>query len=189
MDRQYPHNPDRFAGISEYSFNISDLAFVVILNDETMPITIGFWNYIPDHGCGIEWHYCDVPKGRNYVCLCNVNEENWNRMFIKPYDFTYKINATMELTREGRTGLLLQITPTAHDEEDADVSPTRIPTLQFLCAGKLSLQESDQIRHIDTEDFRNNTYQNAKNFDMLPTDGWMGHTCICDGISMAFNYP
>ena len=188
MDRQYPNNPDRFAGVSEHSFNISDLSFVVILNDEVMPMTVGFWNYIPLHGCGIEWHYCDVPKGRNYVCLCNIHEENWNRMFLRTYNYAYTIKATMELTREGRTGLLLHIIPTANDKEESDVS-TRIPTLQFLCAGKLSLQESDQIRHISSEDFKNNTYQNAKNFDMLPAEGWMGHACICGNVSMRFNYP
>ena len=195
MDRQYPHNPDRFVGISEHSYNISDLSFVIILNYEPMSITTGFWNYAPDQGCQLELNYTQIPKGRNYVCLCNVYEENWNRMFIRTYDFPYKIDATMELTREGRTGLLLQITPTApvyedtDEEDDDDVPCVQIPCLQFLCAGQMSLQESDQIRHIDSEEFKNSTYQNVKKFDMLPAEGYMGHTCICDGISMAYNYP
>ena len=195
MDRQYPHNPDRFVGISEHSYNISDLSFIIILNYEPMSITTGFWNYAPDQGCQLELNYTQIPKGRNYVCLCNVYEENWNRMFIRTYDFPYKIHATMELTREGRTGLLLQITPTApvyedtDEEDDDDVPCIQIPCLQFLCAGQMSLQESDQIRHIDSEEFKNSTYQNVKKFDMLPAEGYMGHTCICDGISMAYNYP
>ena len=100
----------------------------------------------------------------------------------------------MELTREGRTGLLLQITPTASvdedtDDEDEDEPSTQIPSLQFLCAGQLSLQDSDEIRHISAEKFKNNTYQNAKKFDMLPTDGWMGRTCLCEGNSIRWNYP
>ena len=208
MNRQYPHNPDHFAGISEYSFNISDLAFVIILNHhDTMPITVGFWNYIPDQGCQIEWHYCNVPKGRNYVCLCNIAEEHWNRMFLRPYNNAgCKVQATMELTRDNRTGLLLQMIPKDHntgdepedvddsededtDDEDEEEPSTQIPSLQFLCAGQMSLQESDQIRHIDSEEFKNSTYQNVKKFDMLPAEGYMGHTCICDGISMAYNYP
>ena len=195
MDRQYPHNPDRFVGLSEHSYNIRDLSFFIILNDEIMSITTGFWNYVPEQGCHLELNYTQIPKGRNYVCLCNVYEENWNRMFIRTYNYPYKIEATMKLTRQSRTGLLLQITPTAPvhedtDEEDDDNVPCiQIPCLQFLCAGQLSLQESDQIWHINSERFKSNTYQNAKKFDMLPTDGYMGHTCICDGNSMAYNYP
>ena len=189
MNRQYPHNPDRFVGISEHSYNINDLSFMIILNDEIMSITVGFWNYIPDEGCHLELNYRELPKGRNYVCLCNIYEEHWNRMFIRTYNYPYKIVATMELTREGRTGLLLQITPTASidedtDDEDEDEPSTQIPSLQFLCAGQMSLQDSDEIRHIHAERFRNNTYQNAKYFDMLPTDGWMGRTCLCEGNSI-----
>ena len=194
MNRQYPNTPDHFIGISEHSYDISDLSFIIILNDETMSVTAGFWNYIPNHGCQLELNYTQIPKGRNYVCLCNTYEEHWNRMFIRTYNYLYKINATMELTRQGRTGLLLQITPTASTDEDTDDEnegepSTQIPSLQFLCAGQMSLQDSDEIRHINTESFKNNTYQNAKKFDMLPTDGYMGHTCICDGISMTYNYP
>ena len=195
MNRQYPNTPDRFVGISEHSYNISDLSFIIILNDEPMSITTGFWNYVPDQGCQLELNYTQIPKGRNYVCLCNAYEEHWNRMFIRTYNYPYKIKATMELTRQSRTGLLLQITPTApvyedtDEEDDEDVQCINIPGLQFLCAGQLSLQESDQIRHINSERFKSNTYQNAKKFDMLPTDGYMGHTCICDGNSMAYNYP
>ena len=205
MNRQYPHNPDHFAGISEYSFNISDLAFVIILNHhDTMPITVGFWNYNPDHGCQIEWHFCNVPKGRNYVCLCNINEEHWNRMFLRPYNNAgCEVQATMELTRDNRTGLLLQMIPKNHnngneakdvddneeENEDENDPIKSIPSLQYLCAGKMSLQDSDEVRHIDTKNFKVNTYQNAKRFDILPTDGWMGRTCDCDHISINFNYP
>ena len=191
MDRQYPRNTDQIPGISDYSFNISGLSFLVIVNDEEYPIALGFYKYEPETECSICWYFETIPKGRNYVCLCNLDGDTFNRLFltVTRYRKHAKIVATTELNRQDRIGLLLHIIPITHASQSRErLWTTRIPTLQFLCAGRLTLQESDQIRHIRTEEFKTKTYQNAQWFDMF-MDNWTGQTCSCNGQSMEFNLP
>ena len=82
MDRQYPRNIDQIPGISEHSFNISGISFLVIVNDEEYPLALAFWKYEPGTECSICYHYETLPIGRNYVCLCNIESDSCNRLFI-----------------------------------------------------------------------------------------------------------
>ena len=191
MDRQYPSNTDHIPGVSDYSFNISGLSFLVILNDEEYPLALGFWKYEPESECSICYHYETIPIGRNYVCLCNIVSDSCNRLFltVTRYNKHAKIVATTYLNRQDRVGLLLHIIPITHASLHKEgLRITRIPTLQFLCAGRLTLQESDQIKHVNTEEFKTKTYQDAKWFDMF-MDNWTGQTCSCDGQSMKHILP
>ena len=152
-------------------------------------MALGFWKYDPETACYISWHFQTLPVGKNYVCLCNLDDDTFNRLFLTVHRKHAKVVATTELNREDRIGLLLHIIPITHASMTRErLWTTRIPTLQFLCAGRLTLQESDQIQHIRTEGFRTNTYQNAVWFDMF-MDNWAGQTCTCDGRSMEFNLP
>ena len=191
MDRQYPRNTDQIPGISEHSFNISGISFLVIVNDEEYPLALGFWKYEPRTECSICYHYKTIPIGRKYVCLCNIDSDSCNRLFltVTRHNKHAKVVATTELNREDKIGLMLHIVPITHASLSvAGLYTTRIPTLQFLCAGRLTLKESDQIKHINTENFKSNTYQDAKWLDMF-MDNWNGQTCSCNGQSMTFVLP
>ena len=191
MDRQYPRNIDQIPGISEHSFNISGISFLVILSDEEYPLALSFWTYETGRECSICYHYETLPVGRNYVCLCNIESDSCNRLFltVTRHNKHAKVVATTELNREDKIGLLLHIVPIPHASLSvAGLYTTRITTLQFLCAGHLTLQESDQIKHITTRNFKTKTYQDTKWFDMF-MDNWTGQTCSCNGQSMKHILP
>ena len=158
MYRQYPYNSDAHPGISANSFNILGLDYIIVLNEELVEVTGAFWNNTPNGPCTIQFDFHKIPAGRNYICLCNVNTEHHNRLFLAEDKRHYRIKATRELNRSGLVGMILQFIPMTHRAKPGEnrLWTSRVPTLQFLAAGYLSEEESKTLHHLpinkDTED-------------------------------------
>ena len=82
MYRQYPYNSDTHPGISANSFNILALDYIIVLNEELVEVTSAFWNHIPGGHCSIQFNFHKIPARRNYICLCAVNTDHHNRLFL-----------------------------------------------------------------------------------------------------------
>ena len=144
MYRQYPYNSDTHPGVSNDSFNILALDYITILNEEEVKITTAFWHHRPGGPCSIQFNFHKIPAGRNYICLCAVNTEYHNRLFMAEDDRRYRIKATRELNKHGLVGMILQFIPRTHRASPGEnrLWTSRVPTLQFLAAGYISEKES-----------------------------------------------
>ena len=93
-----------------------------------------------------------TPAERNYICLCAVDTEYHNRLFLSEERRRYCIKATRELNRDGRVGMILQFIPKTHRALTGEnrLWTSRIPTLQFLAASYISEEESASLQHLST---------------------------------------
>ena len=200
MYRQYPYNSNVHPSISLNSFNIQGLNYITILNEELVEVTGAFWNHSHNGPCNIRFDFNKIPAGRNYICLCNVDTDHYNRIFLEKDQRNYRIKATCELNKKGLVGLILQFIPIAQKIWTWSESGlqglwiSRVPTLQFLAAGYLSEEESRTLHHLPTNSetskdcLRKKCYQIEVWYDLL-LDPWIGQTCICNGASMYSTRP
>ena len=114
MYRQYPYNSDTHPGISNNSFNILGLHYITILNENEVEVSSSFWHHTPGGPCMIQFNFHNIPAGRNYICLCMVDTEFHNRLYMKDDDRHYLIRATREVNKYGLVGMILQFIPRTH---------------------------------------------------------------------------
>ena len=152
MYRQYPYNSDTHPGISANSFNILGLDYIIILNEELVEVTSAFWNHTFNGPCSVQFNFHKIPAGRNYICLCDVNTEHCNRLFLAEDKKHYHIKATRELNRNGLVGMILQLIQITHCARPGlnRLWTSGVPSLQFLVAGYLSEEESRTLHHLPT---------------------------------------
>ena len=81
------------------------LNYITILNEELVEVTCTFWRHTPHGTCNIQFNFNKIPAGQNYICLCNMDTKNYNRLFLAGYDRHYRVKATRELNRNGLVGL------------------------------------------------------------------------------------
>ena len=112
--------------------------------EEEVKITTAFWHHRPGGPCSIQFNFHKIPAGRNYICLCAVNTEYHNRLFMAEDSRRYRIKATKELNKHGLVGMILQFIPRTHRASPGEnrLWTSRVPTLQFLAAGYISEKES-----------------------------------------------
>ena len=182
MYRQYPYNSDTHPGISTNSFNILALDYIIVLNKELVEVSSAFWNYTPRGPCSIQFSFHKIPAGRNYICLCAVDTEYHNRLYLVEDKKHYHIKATRELNRHGLVGMILQFIPITHRAKPWEnrLWTSRVPTLQFLAAGYISEEESKTTHHLstnpDTEELdclRKKCYQIEVKYE-LNVNQWFG---------------
>ena len=192
MYRQYPYNSDTHPGISNDSFNILALNYLTILNEEEVKITTAFWHHTPGGPCSIQFSFHTIPAGRNYICLCKVNTEYHNRLFMAEDKRRYRIKATRELNKHGLIGMILQFIPITHRANPGEnrLWTSRVPTLQFLAAGSISEEESATMHHLttnpDTDEMdclRKKCYQIEIKYELSVNQWfgqlWIDNTCEC----------
>ena len=152
MYRQYPYNSDTHPGISNNSFNILGLNYITILNEKEVEVSSSFWHHTPGGPCMIQFNFHKIPAGRNYICLCMVDTEFHNRLYMKEDDRGYLIRATREVNKYGLVGMILQFIPRTHraNPNENRLWTSRVPTLQFLAAGYISEEESATMHHLPT---------------------------------------
>ena len=152
MYRQHPYNSETHPGISGDSFNILALDYIIVLNEEQVKVSSAFWHHTPGGPCNIQFNFHIIPAGRNYICLCAVDTEYHNRLFLSEERRRYCIKATRELNRDGRVGMILQFIPKTHRALTGEnrLWTSRIPTLQFLAASYISEEESASLQHLST---------------------------------------
>ena len=150
MYRQYPYNSDTHPRISNNSFNILGLHYITILNEEEVAVNSAFWHHTPGGPCIIHFNFHKIPAGRNYICLCMIETEVHNRLYMDDDDRHYHIRATREVNKYGMVGMILQFIPKTHraNPEDNRLWTSRVPTLQFLAAGYISEEESATMHHL-----------------------------------------
>ena len=191
MYRQYPYNSDTHPGISGKSFNILALYYIIVLNEEQVKVSSAFWHHTPGGPCNIQFNFHKIPAGRNSICLCAVDTEYHNRLFLAEDSRCYRIKATRELNKNGLVGMILQFIPITHRASPGDnrLWTSRVPTLQFLAAGYISEEESATMHHLttnpDTEEMdclRKKCYQIEVKYDMDMNMWYDDHqyTCKCD---------
>ena len=123
-----------------------------------------------------------------YICLCNVDTEHYNRLFLAEDKRHYHIKATRELIRSSLVGMIQQFIPITHRRIPGqfELWNSQVPTLQFLAAVYISEEESRNLQHLPTEPdecLQKKCYQIEVWYDLL-LDPWIGQTCVCNGASM-----
>ena len=115
-----------------------------------MKVSIAFWHNTPGVPCNIQFNFHIIPAGRNYICLCAVDTEYHNKLFLAEDSRRYRIKATRELNRSGLVGMILQFIPRTHRAYPGEkrLWTSRVPTLQFLAAGYISEEESATMHHL-----------------------------------------
>ena len=192
MYRQYPYNSDTHPGISNDSFNILALNYLTILNEEEVKITTAFLHNTPGGPCSIQFSFHTIPAGRNYICLCKVNTEYHNRLFMAEDKRRYRIKATRELNKHGLIGMILQFISITHRANPGEnrLWTSRVPTLQFLAAGSISEEESATMHHLttnpDTDEMdclKKKCYQIEIKYELSVNQWfgqlWIDNTCEC----------
>ena len=117
-----------------------------------MKVSIAFWHHTPGGPCNIQFNFHIIPAGRNYICLCAVDTEYHNRLFLAEDSRRCRIKATRELNRSGLVGMILQFIPRTHRAYPGEkrLWTSWVPTLQFLAAGYISEEESATMQHLST---------------------------------------